>query len=269
MRHDLSSEEREEGAALLPDTHAHLTDDAFDGERDDVMKRAARVGVRRVLAVGSDLASSRAAVECAARYSDVYAAVGVHPHEAHRFPHEEHEIQSLLDAPKVVAIGEIGIDRRRQDGSGLETQLAAFRAQLEWARIRSLPVSVHNREADDEVLDMLSEHGVTAVLHCFSSPMGTARRAIEDGHYLSFAGNITFKRNEDLRTLAADAPIERLLIESDAPVLSPEPWRGRRNEPANVTVVCEAVSRARGIATSEFAAHVWRTAALVFAWGEA
>jgi TatD DNase family protein len=229
------------------------------------MERAAQAGIGRVLAVGSDLASSRAAVACAERYAEVYAAVGVHPHEAHTFNRDAADVETLLDAPNVVAVGEIGIDRARP-GAPLDLQMEVFKTQLRWAAERGLPVSVHNRDADAEVLAALQGLPVTAVLHCFSSGLETARRAWVDGHIVSFAGNVTFPRADALREVAAEAPLDRLLIETDAPVLAPQPWRGRRNEPAYLVAVRDRVSEVRGVDPAALSEAIWRTADQVFSW---
>jgi TatD DNase family protein len=260
--------EREEGARLLADTHAHLSDVAFADDRDEVVSRAERAGIGRILAVGSDLASSRAAVACAARYPHVYAAVGIHPHEAQRFHEEGRDVERLLDAPKVVAVGEIGLDRLR-GGAPIDQQRTAFRRQLQWAAERGLPVSVHNRDADQDVLEALDGAGVTAVLHCFSSSAETARAAIDLGCFLSVAGNVSFPKSELLRGVARDVPLERLLIETDSPVLAPQRWRGRRNEPAYLTAVRDAVAELRTLDPGDLDAQLWANADVVFSWGQA
>jgi TatD DNase family protein len=206
-------------------------------------------------------------VACAARYPHVYAAVGIHPHEAQRFHEEGGDIERLLDAPKVVAVGEIGLDRIR--GAEIDLQLDAFRRQLRWAAERGLPVSVHNRDADLDVLDALDASGVTAVLHCFSSDAETARTALDLGCYLSFAGNVTFPKAEPLRGVLRDVPPERLLIETDSPVLAPQPWRGRRNEPAYLTAVRDTVAEVLNLESDDLDARLWANADAVFSWGRA
>ena len=221
-----------------------------------------------MLAVGSDLESSRAAVACASRYDDVYAAVGLHPHEAGRFPDEAAEIEALLDQPKVVAVGEIGIDRGRENWS-VDVQTLAFHEQLAWAQARNLPVSIHNRNADADVLSALENFSVVAVLHCFSSSAAFATQALEAGCVLSFAGNLTFPKANSLREVARSVPAECLLIESDAPVLAPQPWRGQRNEPARVPAVCETLAEVRALDVETVANDVWKTAERVFRWGAA
>lgn len=260
----LRADQREEGS-LLPDTHAHLGDPAFDSDRDVVVRRAREAGIDRILTVGSDLASSRRAVELSRAYPSVYAAVGVHPHHASQFEREAEDVRRLLQAEKVVAVGEVGLDYYR-DGVAAETQREAFRTQLRWAQEAGLPVSVHNRDADADVLALLDEIGVRAVLHCFSGTQTIAERALAAGHILSFAGNITFPRAEMVRQVAATVPADRLLTESDAPVLAPQPWRGRRNEPAHVTATCETLATVRGVPAPCLAPRISRTADEVFGW---
>ena len=218
-----------------------------------------------MLAVGSDLQSSRAALDCASRYEDVFAAVGVHPHEAGKFKDEAAAVQSLLDKPKVVAIGEIGIDKA-QDFWNVKMQTEAFREQLEWAQRRDLPVSIHNREADVEVLSALRHVSVVAVLHCFTSSSAFASEAVKAGCVLSFAGNLTFPKAGSLREVARAVPGERILIESDAPVLAPQPWRGQRNEPARLPAVCETLADARDVDLDTISNQLWENAARVFRW---
>jgi TatD DNase family protein len=148
-------------------------------------------------------------------------------------------------------------------------QKEAFREQLGWAQRRALPVSIHNREADTEVLSALRQVSVVAILHCFTSSSAFASEALEAGCVLSFAGNLTFPKAASLRDVARAVPAERLLIESDAPVLSPHPWRGQRNEPARVSAVCQALAEVRGVGVEVVSKDVWETAARIFGWVQA
>lgn len=229
------------------------------------MARAREAGIDRVLAVGSDLASSRAAVEIARRHDMVYAAVGVHPHVAGRFELEEARVRALIDEEKVVAIGEIGLDYYR-DATSRGEQLHAFRAQLAWAKQHDLPVSVHNRGADDDILDELARAGVRGILHCFSGSEEMALRALGLGLDLSFAGNVTYPKADDLRQVAATVPLGHLLLETDSPVLAPQGHRGRRNEPAYITETYEAVAAARGVSIDLLAHAVTENANRIFSW---
>jgi TatD DNase family protein len=190
----------------------------------------------------------------------------VHPHEAGRFAEEKERVRALLDEEKVIAVGEIGLDFHR-DRAPRETQRIAFREQLGWARERGLPASVHNRAADEDVLSAIEESEAAAILHCFSGDWETASRALELGCVLSFAGNVTFRKAEALREVAARVPLDRLLVESDAPVLAPQPRRGHRNEPRYVVMTAEALAGARGLALGELADAVARNAETVLCWG--
>lgn len=261
--------EREPGAWALVDTHAHLDDEAFAGERAAVVARAAAAGVRRIVAVGTDVASSRRAVELAEQYEGVYAAVGVHPHDASRADEGAlAELRSLAGRQKVVAIGEIGLDFYR-NLSPQSAQRAAMRAQLALARQLDLPVVVHDRDAHDEVLSLLREWarghaGARGVLHAFSGDEAMAREAIALGFYVSFAGPVTFAKASRLHRLAAALPLDRILLETDCPYLTPEPLRGRRNEPANVGLIAAKVASLRGIAFAEVARATTANAGRLF-----
>lgn len=216
--------------------------------------------------VGSDLESSKAAVELAKTHDSVYAAVGIHPHEADKFDSEEQGVRDLFGEEKVVAVGEIGLDycRSRTDR---ELQRRAFRHQLEWAARRHMPVSVHNRGADEEVLRDLEDIPVTPILHCFSSSGDYAAHAVRLGAYFSFAGNLTFPRAETLRVVARDVPAERLLLETDSPVLAPQPWRGKRNEPGHIRATLDVLSDVRGLPREALEQQLTNNAARVLGWG--
>lgn len=252
-------------APLLPDTHAHLDAADFGEDCEAVVARAHAAGVDRILAVGSDLASSERAVELAGRFPSVFAAVGFHPHRADAFEADAPAVKALIRADKVVAIGEIGLDYYRGKVAKAN-QLTTFRRQLDWAHEANLPVSVHNREADSDVLSCLQEKDVRAILHCFSSSSECARSALAAGFTLSFAGNLTFPRANALREVAATVPADRLLIESDAPVLAPQPWRGKRNEPAYVAATAEVLADVRDVPLEALAAQVSKNAQALFGW---
>lgn len=252
----------------LPDTHAHLDAREFDGDLDEVVERARAAGVGPILAVGSDLASSTVAVSIAKRHDAVFAAVGMHPHEAARFDEDAPGLQALLREGKVVAIGEIGLDFFRELSPRAE-QMNALRFQLGWAAAHGLPVSIHSRSAEDEVLRALESVQVTAVMHCFGGTSDQARRAVEAGCYVSFAGNVTFPRATALREAACTVPEHRVLVESDAPVLAPQSRRGRVNEPAFVWSTAETLAAARGVETEDLARACAANAARVFGWSAA
>jgi TatD DNase family protein len=250
---------------LLPDTHAHLDSAAFDGDRDDVVQRALDAGVDRILAVGSDLESSKKSIEIASRYEPVYAAVGIHPHEAQTFKQDADRLRALLSHPKVVAVGEIGLDYYRSTASR-ENQQKAFRQQLGWARTEGLPVSVHNRAADSDVLTLLIEAQVAGILHCFSGTWEFGRTAIDAGMVISFAGNLTFPKADTLREVAGNVPIDRVLLETDSPVLAPQTWRGRRNEPAYVVATLATLAAAQDKPPDLVSEAISSTADRLFAW---
>jgi TatD DNase family protein len=225
------------------DTHAHL--DALEDDAAAVLGRAREAGVTRVIAIGSGIDSCRAAVELAEREEGVFAALGIHPHqagddEAGRLD----ELRELLSSPRAVAVGETGLDHYR-DYAPRDRQRGLFEAQLALAAELGKPAVIHSRAADDATVSALESFAGTVVLHCFSSP-GLLEPAVEHGWYVSFAGNVTYPNAYDLRAAARAVPAERLLVETDSPYLSPQPRRGRPNEPANVVHTVAALAQARG-----------------------
>jgi len=239
---------------FLTDTHAHLDFPQFDSDREEAIERALAAGVSRILNVGADLASSRRAVALAKAHPQIYAAVGVHPHDAKTLTEEVlTELRELARHPQVVAIGEIGLDFYR-DLSPRDVQRQAFERQLALARELDKPVIIHDREAHAEVMDTLRRwQGLRGVLHCFSGSLEMARRAVELGFYISIAGPVTFKNARRLPEIVRQLPLERLLIETDCPYLAPHPHRGERNEPAYVRLVAEAVAEIKGLPLEEVA----------------
>jgi len=227
------------------DTHAHL--DALDGDASEALVRARSAGVRQVIAVGSGLDSCRAALEYAEKEDGVFAALGLHPHQAGESGDEDlAELERLLAAPNAVAVGEAGLDYYR-DYAPHDRQLGLFRAQAELATRLQMPLVVHSRAADAETAEVLEDLSAqtTVVLHCFSS-LGLLAAALEHGWYVSFAGNVTYPNATELRTAAAQVPGDRLLAETDSPYLAPQPVRGRPNEPAHVMHTLAALAEARG-----------------------
>jgi TatD DNase family protein len=259
----------------LADTHAHLADPALLPTVTAVVAGAVNARVGRVLAVGTDLSTSATCVQLAARFPQVYAAVGIHPHEAARIGDAElAELRRLAASPKVVAIGEIGLDYYR-DRAPREAQHRAFAAQLDLAAELGLPVVVHNRDADDDVLRAISNvrrgprlAGRAGVLHCFSGSEALAAAARDAGFFVSFAGNLTFRRAEPLRAVAAHLPLEWVLTETDSPYLAPEPRRGRTNTPAGVARVVEAFAAARNVPAAVVAEQTYANAARLFGWDQ-
>jgi TatD DNase family protein len=223
------------------DTHAHLT--ALD-DADEAIRRAAEAGVTRILTVGTTVDDSRTSLSLADRYEGVFAILGIHPHEAGTATAEDlAALRELLAHPKAVAVGETGLDWYR-DYAPRDDQRRLFAAELELAAELGKPVVIHTRAADDDTVAALVGHTGTVVLHCFSSPH-MLPTALERGWYVSFAGNATFPKAVDLRLAATELPAERILVETDSPYLSPQPVRGRRNEPANVVHTLAALAQAR------------------------
>jgi TatD DNase family protein len=242
------------------DTHAHL--DALD-DTDDAVARALDAGVRRILTVGTDPAGCRRALEIAEAHDEVYAILGIHPHEATRATKEDvAEVQALLAHPKAVGAGEMGLDWFR-DYAPRDVQFRLFEQMLRVAAETDKPAVIHTRAADDDTVAMLKDFGGTVVLHCFSSPH-LLPYALERGWYLSFAGNVTYKNATDVRLAATQVPLDRILCETDCPYLAPQPVRGNRNEPAYVVHTIAALAEARGEVVDELAAQIDRNAAECF-----
>jgi len=244
---------------LLVDSHAHLDFSQFDRDRAQVLERAWATGLVAIVNAGADLRSSRAGVELSQKQARVFASVGFHPHDAKDLTADAlAELESLARSPKVVAIGEIGLDFYR-DLSPRPIQRKAFEAQLALASRLGKPVIVHDRDAHSEVMAILREwaRGVPqsekGVLHCFSGNIEMAQEAVEMGFLISIAGPVTYPNSRKLPEIAAALPLKKLLIETDCPYLTPHPHRGKRNEPAYVTLVAEAVALHRGIPVAEVA----------------
>lgn len=264
----------------LVDTHCHLDWHTFDADREEAIWRAVDAGVTRMVTVGVSVASSRMAVELAGRYESVYAAVGVHPNDAGGFDGDSlSEIRALAQHPKVVAIGEIGLDNYRQTVAP-ERQRIAFEAQLDLALDIGRPVIIHSRSAIDDVMNTLArkacpersrrvtQHATrsTGILHAFSGNFSAAQRVFECGFLIGIGGPVTFKRSESLRELVRSAPLDRMVIETDAPFLTPEPRRGRRNEPAYVRLVAQRIALERRASVEEIAEQTTANAARLFGW---
>ena len=246
----------------LADSHAHLSDGRFDADRDAVLQRAREAGVALILDVGYDVTSSEQAVALAQAGEGVWAAAGVHPHDASALDATAlGRLRELARQPRVLAIGETGLDFYR-DLSPREAQRQAFEAHLGVAAEVGKPVLVHSRETYDEVLAILQhwKGQVGAVLHCYDGDRDMLGRALDLGLYISLAGTVTYERDERLREIACLVPLDRLLIETDCPYLAPAPYRGRRNEPAYVAHVAQGVARARGMTLEELAEATFQNA---------
>jgi TatD DNase family protein len=241
------------------DTHAHL--DACAEPSSDVIARAAAAGVNRILAVGSGLDSCRATLELAEREEEVFAVLGIHPHQAGDADGLD-ELRRLLGHERAVAVGETGLDFFR-DYAPRDDQRRLFEAQVALATEVAKPVVVHTRAADEQTASVLEGFAGEVVLHCFSSP-GLLSVALERGYYVSFAGNVTYPRAGDLRDAAARVPADRILAETDSPYLAPQRVRGKRNEPANVVHTLSVLAEVRGEQPAELERRIEENAAAVF-----
>jgi TatD DNase family protein len=241
------------------DTHAHL--DASADSPEALVARAREAGVERIVAVGSGIASCRAALEIAAAETGVFAALGIHPHQAADGEPLD-ELARLLDDPRAVAVGETGLDFYR-DYAPHDRQRELFARQIDLAADVGKPVVVHTRDAERETAAALARFAGTVILHCFSSPE-LLPFALDRGYYVSFAGNVTYPKAEELREAARRVPADRLLAETDSPYLSPQPRRGRPNEPANLVHTIAALAETRGEDAKELAARLDANAAAAF-----
>jgi len=246
---------------MFIDSHAHIDGPEFDADREEVIQRARDAGISTILNIGTGDPLGGAlerAVELAEKYKDIHTAIGTHPHDARLFDEKaEQRITSLLkQSSRVIAWGEIGLDFH-YDNSPRDVQREVFRRQLDLARDAHLPVIIHTREAEDETIEILKSHlagsNLAGIMHCFSGSLRLAQQALELGFLISFSGIVTFKKAEDLRAVAEQVPLDRLLIETDCPFLSPVPFRGKRNEPAYVVEVARCLAELRGMSVEEIA----------------
>lgn len=240
---------------MLVDSHCHLDFPDFADEREAVLARARAAGVGTMLTIGTRLDQFPAVRAIAEAAGDVWCSVGVHPHEA-----AEHaamtaaQLSALAEHPRVVGIGETGLDFY-YDHSPRDVQERVFRAHIAASKTSGLPLIVHAREADAEIAGILrQERPCAGVLHCFSSGRGLAEAALDLGFYISISGIVTFRKADELRAIVRDVPLDRLLVETDAPYLAPVPYRGKRNEPAYVVATAAAMARLKGVAPDELAA---------------
>ena len=252
----------------LIDTHSHLDSDDFDADRAEVISRAMAAGVERMIAIAVTAESSAAVVRLAAENDSVYAAVGIHPnYTAEAKPEDWNRIVALVDQPRVVALGETGLDRFR-DHSPFALQQEYFARHIALSQERGLPFIVHMRQSEADVLEMLREASrrgpLSGVMHSFTGDEAKARECLALGMYISFAGMVTYKKSDALRTVAATIPADRILVETDSPYLAPEPFRGKRNEPANVVHTAACLAAARGESAEDFANQTTANARLLF-----
>lgn len=257
----------------LVDTHCHLNFESYHEDRDAVVQRAADAGVTRIIIPGIDEATSAEAIQLSEVYTGVYAAVGIHPNDTARFASTQIDtVRALAMHPKVVAVGEIGLDYY-WDKSPHPKQHEAFEAQLALAAALGLPVIIHNRDAHDDTITVLEAWAASqpapyrervGVLHSFSAPLPIAERALAAGFYLGFTGPITFKKAEELRQIAAAVPLDRILVETDGPFLTPAPYRGKRNEPAYIPYIVQQIAQVHGLTPDEVSAATTQNAERLF-----
>lgn len=252
----------------LTDSHAHIYGDEFRSDFDEMLARAAAAGVETIIAVGADLESSRQAVLLAAAYDHIFAAVGIHPHDAQGVGEAEYAAIEALAAGnrKVVAIGEIGLDFYR-DRSPRPVQEEVFRRFIRMAAKLALPIIVHDRDAHQRIMTILGEEEaarVGGVLHCFSGDRAMADECVAMGFYLSIPGTVTYPNNRQLQDVVRNIKIEHLLVETDCPYLSPVPYRGKRNEPAHVRLTAEAVAALKGLSLADVARITTRNCRQLF-----
>jgi len=236
---------------MLVDSHCHLDFPDFDEDRDAILERARSAGVETIVTISTRVAKLPVLEAITARHPNVYCSVGTHPHNAAEEPDVTTEdLVRLSAAPKVVAIGEAGLDYH-YDNAPRDAQERSFRRHIAAAREAQLPLVIHARDADEDMAAILTEESgqgaFPAILHCFSSGRELARRGLDLGLYVSFSGIVTFKRSDELRAIARDVPLDRLLVETDAPYLAPVPHRGQRNEPAYVAETAKALAEVKGI----------------------
>lgn len=258
----------EECLMRLIDSHAHLDEESFDADREEMILRAQTAGVERMVSIGTTTETSRRAIDLAAKHECIFASVGIHPNYVHEAKGDDWEtIVALSRSPKVVAIGETGLDRYWKFAP-YELQVDYFRRHMRLSRETGLPFVVHCRDAEVETLAELEleykDGPLNGVMHCFVGSIETARRCLDMGMYISFAGMVTFKANQKLRDVALEIPADRILVETDSPYLAPREFRGKRNEPAWVTHTAWCLAETRGVTTEEFGEQVTANAQRLF-----
>jgi len=254
---------------MLIDTHCHLTMPDFDSDRPSVIQRATDASVSHLITIGTDIEDSRKAIAIAERHDFVYAAVGIHPHDVKDISNIDNiseTIKKLASNKKVVALGETGLDYHYMH-SPAKIQQEHFRLEINLAKSLGLPVIVHSREAKEDTLQILKEENTGStggVLHCFSGDMVMAEKVLEMGLYISFSGVITFKNARNILDIVKAVPLNRILIETDSPFLTPVPHRGRRNEAAYVKLIAEKIAKVKDISLEELGSAVMSNASKLF-----
>jgi TatD DNase family protein len=252
----------------LVDTHAHIDEESFGADVDDVLSRAAEQGVARIVTIGTTLDSSRRALALAQARPGVFAAVGIHPNYASQAAADDWErIVELSRAPRVVAVGETGLDRY-WDYAPLDVQVDYFQRHMALSQQTQLPFIVHCREAESETIEQLriaaARGALSGVMHSFAGTWETARVCLDLGLYISFSGIVTYKKSKSLRDLVRDVPRDRILVETDSPYLAPQPVRGKRNEPAFVRMTAAVVAELLEVELQEFARQTTENACRLF-----
>ena len=232
---------------MLTDSHCHLFYDQIFRDIDNVLIRSKRLGVSRFICVGTNINDSLLSLDIAEKFENVYCSAGIHPHDSQDVDKDYiQQIELIMNSKKMIAIGEIGLDYFRNISSK-KNQIKVFNELLQLAEKINKPIIFHNRDADQDIIDILSSYpNVIGVSHCFSSTLSTAKKLLDMGYYISFSGNLTFK-NSDLSKVAKYLPLDRLLVETDSPYLSPEPYRGEPNEPGRTRYVAEKLAEIHNI----------------------
>ncbi len=262
----------------LIDVHGHLMDAQYDEDVEEVISRAVEGGVKAMICAGTDLMTSRQAVEMSENHDNVFAVIGIHPENVTNEQNSSLEdtlceLKTLAKNKKVLGIGEIGLDYHYMQGLSLEEvqkikdlQMRIFVAQIELANSLNLPIVVHSRDAMGDTLEILKNHPLKKkfLLHCYSGSLESANELMKLGAYFSFGGVTTFKNAKNVQEVVKNLPLERIMLETDCPYLSPEPFRGKRNEPKNVVYVADAIAKLKGIKIDEVASATTQNASLFF-----
>lgn len=251
----------------LFDTHAHINDNRFDNDREEMIQACFDAGVEYILIPGVDRSTVETSLALVNEYDRIYAAVGTHPHESKDFTDEDYEYYKdlALHHDKVRAIGEIGLDYY-YDFSDRVTQRAVFIRQLALAREVDLPIIIHDRDAHGDIMDILRNEGKGnwGIFHCYSGSWEMAKELVKMGYYISFAGPVVFPKSTKLKEVAQQVPLDRILIETDSPYLTPPPFRGRRNDPSKTQFIAEEIAALKGMDVEEFAACTYENGKRVF-----
>ncbi|WP_191405304.1 TatD family hydrolase [Anaeromassilibacillus sp. D41t1_190614_C2] len=250
---------------LIFDSHAHYDDEAFDQDRGEILRNLPAQGICRIVNVGADLQGCRDAVALAAAYPYIYAGVGIHPECVNDTPDEAlNEVETLLDAPKVVAVGEIGLDYHFEDNAPREVQREWFAKQLALANRRGFPVIVHDRDAHGDTMELLCKYRPKGVVHCFSGSVEMMREVVRLGMYIGLGGAVTFKNARVPVEVAAAVPLDHLLLETDAPYMAPVPYRGKRCDSSMIAKTAERIAEIRQLPVEELLKATQQNASRLF-----